>query len=199
MNETKSVGRPRSFAMEQVLDAAIPVFRRNGFHGTSLSDLGLAMGLAPGSIYKAFSDKRAIYLAALDRYIKVRVGQLRTAIDRESDGLAKIQTFFEHYVTSATGLEGRAGCMVVNAAVEAPSEEQAAARAAASLTTLESFLADIVGEGKRDGSIRADLDDAATARMILSLVQGFRVIGKLGRERAEFTPAVEQLVDLLRP
>lgn len=199
MNDMKSAGRPRSFAMEQVLDAAISVFRRSGFHGASLSDLGQAMRLAPGSIYKAFPDKRAIYRAALDRYIRVRRERLCTAIDQEPNGLAKIRAFLEYYVTSATGVEGRSGCMVVNAAVEAPNEVEAGDRAAASLSNLESLLIGIISDGKRDGTIRNDLDETATARMILSLVQGFRVIGKLGKEPAAFTPAVEQLVRLLQP
>ncbi len=180
------------------MDAAISVFRRRGFHGASLSDLGQAMGLSPGSIYKAFADKRAIFRAALDRYITLRATELRAKLDRQPDGLARIRAFLDHYVVSATGLEGRAGCMVINAAVDASSEADAAARAASSLSDLESLLAGLIREGKRDGSIRPDLDDAATARMILSLVQGFRVVGKLGRERADLEPAAEQLILLLQ-
>ena len=199
MTETKTAGRPRSFAMEQILDAAISVFRQSGFHGASLSDLGHAMGLAPGSIYKAFADKRAIYQAALDRYIKVRREQLRAAIERESNGLTKIQALLDHYVASATGSEGRAGCMVVNAAVEASVETETADRVAASLSSLQALLTDLIKEGKQDGSIRPDLDDQAAARMILSLVQGLRVIGKLGKERAELAAATDQLVRLLQP
>src|SRR5262249_29568006 len=194
----RAAGRPRSFEMEQVLDAAITVFRRSGLHGASLSDLGQAMRLAPGSIYKAFADKRAIHRAALDRYMKVRQEQLRAAIGRQTDGLAKVRAFLNHYVTSATGAEGLAGCMVVNTAVEAPGDTEAAARVAASLSGLESLLAGLIAEGKRDGSIRVDLDVVATARMIVSLVQGFRVIGKLGKKRTELAPVADQIVRLLQ-
>ncbi len=45
-----------------------------------LGDLMLAMGLTAGSVYKAFKDKRAIFIAAFDRYKLVRNGLLAEAI-----------------------------------------------------------------------------------------------------------------------
>jgi TetR/AcrR family transcriptional regulator, transcriptional repressor for nem operon len=43
------------------------VFCERGFHGASLNDLAAGMQLTQGSIYKAFKDKRGIFLATLDR------------------------------------------------------------------------------------------------------------------------------------
>ena len=192
-------GRPRSFVLEDAVDAAALVFRRSGFHGTSLLDLGRAMDLTPGSIYKAFSDKRAIFRAAFERYVSVRRQQLRAKFDSAQDGLSKVEIFLGHYVASATGQEGRDGCLVVNAAVEAPFEDaELAARASESLGVLEDLVISIIGEGRADGSIRMDLDVRATARMIVSLVQGFRVIGKLGRDPDDFLPVSRQVIQLLR-
>ena len=59
-------GRPREFDMDKALDQAIRVFSEQGYHATSIGDLIDAMGLASGSIYKAFRDKRAVFLAAYD-------------------------------------------------------------------------------------------------------------------------------------
>ena len=191
-------GRPRSFVLETVVDAAALVFRRRGFHGASLLDLGRAMGLTPGSIYKAFPDKRAIFRAAFERYVSLRRQQLRAKLDAAEDGLSKVEIFLGHYVASATGHEGRDGCLVVNASVEAPFEDaELAARASESLGVLEDLLVNILDEGQTDGSIRAELDVPATARMIVSLVQGFRVIGKLGREPDDFSPVSRQVIRLL--
>jgi TetR/AcrR family transcriptional regulator, transcriptional repressor for nem operon len=63
--------------MDVALDRALLVFREHGYHAASLGDLGSAMKLTPGSIYKAFSDKRAIFLAAFDRYTDLRNAKLR--------------------------------------------------------------------------------------------------------------------------
>src|ERR1700749_2173609 len=65
-------GRPREFDMDEALDQAIRVFSEQGYHATSIGDLIDAMGLASGSIYKAFRVKRAVFFAAFDRYKALR-------------------------------------------------------------------------------------------------------------------------------
>src|SRR5277367_2937471 len=72
-------GRPREFDMNEALDRAIQVFCEQGYNATSIGDLIDAMGLASGSIYKAFRDKRAVFLAALDRHIILRKEQIAAA------------------------------------------------------------------------------------------------------------------------
>jgi AcrR family transcriptional regulator len=60
-------GRPREFDSDAALDKAIARFSEHGYHGTSISDLHACLGLTSGSIYKAWGDKRGLFLAALDR------------------------------------------------------------------------------------------------------------------------------------
>jgi TetR/AcrR family fatty acid metabolism transcriptional regulator len=52
---------------DQVLDAAIAVFARKGFHAASMRDVAAAAGVAPGSIYNHFENKAALLLAIIDR------------------------------------------------------------------------------------------------------------------------------------
>ena len=60
-------GRPRSFDVADALDRARAVFWNLGFAATSLDDLAAATGLNRPSLYAAFGDKHALYLAALER------------------------------------------------------------------------------------------------------------------------------------
>jgi TetR/AcrR family transcriptional repressor of nem operon len=62
------MARPREFDIDEALDRAMGVFWAKGYEGASLHDLLSAMQIARGSLYKAFHDKRSIYLAALDHY-----------------------------------------------------------------------------------------------------------------------------------
>ncbi|MGG2478048.1 TetR/AcrR family transcriptional regulator, partial [Rhizobium sp. BR5] len=66
--EQRHRGRPREFDIERALDGAIRVFSRRGYHATSVGDLTDAMELAQGSLYKAFKDKKAIFIATMERY-----------------------------------------------------------------------------------------------------------------------------------
>src|SRR6478752_596500 len=63
----KPRGRPRSFDADAVLDKARAVFWNLGYAATSLDDLAAATGLNRPSLYAAFGDKHALYMAALTR------------------------------------------------------------------------------------------------------------------------------------
>jgi len=43
-------------------------FWADGFGGTSVRDLGEAMGLGQASVYNAFGDKRALFTRCLDQF-----------------------------------------------------------------------------------------------------------------------------------
>ena len=63
--------------MDTALDGAVRVFCERGYHATSIGELTAAMRLATGSVYKAFRDKHAVFVAAFERYVTVRREQTR--------------------------------------------------------------------------------------------------------------------------
>src|SRR3981081_263803 len=111
--QRRGPGRPRGVDMEAALDRALLVFRERGYHAASLDDLGSAMKLTAGSIYKAFSDKRAIFLAAFDRYLHRRNAQLQQLLDAECNGFDKVRAMLRFYAEASCDTEGRQGCLVV--------------------------------------------------------------------------------------
>jgi hypothetical protein len=51
--------------------------------------------------------------------------------------------------------------------------------------------------GQADGSISAVIDSEVTARLMLCLLQGMRVIGKTGRSRQQMMAVVDAAMKLL--
>jgi AcrR family transcriptional regulator len=49
----------------QILDVAVQVFARNGFHGTSMNDVAEAAGVTKPVLYQHFDSKQELYLALL--------------------------------------------------------------------------------------------------------------------------------------
>ncbi len=185
--------------MDTALDQAVLVFREQGYHAASLADLGKAMKLTPGSIYKAFSDKRALFLAALDRYTTRRSQELRAAMDAEAAGFGKLQAMLRFYAEASQGREGRRGCLVVAAATElATFDADMAAAVTAALDRLELGLREVIRLGQSDGSIPRKVDPDAVASTLACLLQGFRVMGKAGRSRPALMRTVEQALRLIR-
>jgi AcrR family transcriptional regulator len=195
---TRTRGRPREFDRDAALDKALQVFAERGYHAASISELTEAMGLASGSVYKAFKDKRGIFLAAFDRYRTVRRGILDARMAKVGTGREKIREVLAHYALSSHGASGRCGCLVVSSANDlALFDEEAAARVAAAFTANEKLITDLLYLGQSDGSIAAEIDVADTARTLLCLTKGMRVVGKTGRSEEDMVAVAETAMKLL--
>jgi TetR/AcrR family transcriptional repressor of nem operon len=176
-------GRPREFDIDDALDKAVRVFSERGYHATSIGDLTAAMEIASGSIYKAFKDKRDVLLAAFDRYKATRNEQIRHVADTTKSGRERLRDVLVSYVEASQGSEGRRGCLVVGCTVElAGLDPVIAARVSASLKGNEAFLAELIRHGQADGSIPININADDTARLLVCLTQGLRVVGKTGRK-----------------
>jgi len=191
-------GRPREFDIDEALAKAILVFRERGYHATSIADLTAAMGLAAGSVYKAFKDKRSIFLAAFDRYQTVRHRDRLELVSTGKSGRGRLEDLLTYYVEASHGLEGQRGCLVVGCAVELSTfDEEVASRVAAALGRNETLIGELIRAGQVDGSIPAHIDAEATARLMLCVIQGLRVVGKTGRTRAELAAVLPVLLKTL--
>lgn len=191
-------GRPRGFDIDDALDKAITVFSNQGYHGTAITDLSKAMGLTAGSLYKAFTDKRGILLAAFDRYRTVRSGKLSAALAGHRTGRDGIRAAITFYAEAAHGESGRCGCLVVATAAEmAQTDPQAAARVEKAHATNEAILRDLIVAGQADGSIAAAIDPQSTARALLCLLQGMRLVGKTGHSRDDMLAIVDVAMKLI--
>ncbi|WP_105417157.1 MULTISPECIES: TetR/AcrR family transcriptional regulator [Neorhizobium] len=191
-------GRPREFEIEEALDKAIVVFSERGYHAASISGLKDAMGLAAGSLYKAFKDKKAIFLASFDRYKQVRNALLDQELAEGANGRDKVSRMLRFYAEASHGVSGRRGCLVVGTAIElAVYDTEAAERVGRSMARSEALFDTLIREGQADGSIPAAIDPAATARLLLSVTQGLRVLGKTGPNRDRAFSVVDTAMKLL--
>ncbi|HEY0650727.1 TetR/AcrR family transcriptional regulator [Phenylobacterium sp.] len=116
--ERRPRGRPRSFDPDEVLDKARAVFWNLGYAATSLDDLAAATGLNRPSLYAAFGDKHALYLAALARSAKEATTALGAALATELPLRVVLQAIFDRTVEIyRRGEEGQRGCFLIGTAV----------------------------------------------------------------------------------
>ena len=62
------MARPRVFDTDVALSGAMDVFWEHGYEGASRPYLLIGMHLTRGSLYKAFNDKKSLFLTVLNRY-----------------------------------------------------------------------------------------------------------------------------------
>lgn len=197
-NMSRSRGRPREFDMDAALDKALAVFSERGYHATSISELTEAMGLTSGSVYKAFKDKRGVFLAAFDRYRKIRRGKITESMAGAETGRQKLRALLGLYAVSSHGESGRRGCLVVGSANEiATFDPEAAKRIEDAFTSNEEFILDLILIGQADGSVAPSIDAASAAISLLCVMNGMRVVGKTGSTAAEMNAVADTAMKLL--
>jgi len=165
----------KRFRHEDVLDRAFLAFWERGYAATSMADLVAATGINRSSIYATFGDKHGLFLRALDRYCDHVLTGILDRVSREQAPRAAIVAVFEAAARPPEGQPG--GCLLVNTAIElVPHDPEIAAFVAARLDKIEGFFRDRIKAGKSDGSLRKGLKPRATARALLALYLGLRVL-----------------------
>lgn len=191
-------GRPREFDMDAALDEALRVFSERGYYAASISELTEAMGLTAGSVYKAFGDKRGIFLAAFGRYRHVRQQLIDECLDRASSGRNKLHALVRFFAEASCGEVGRRGCLVVGSATElALFDEEVAGRVGVAFDFDERRILDLIRLGQADGSVPKHIDAESIACTLLCLTKGMRVIGKTGRGHEQMLAVAEATMKLL--
>jgi TetR/AcrR family transcriptional repressor of nem operon len=185
-------GRPREFDIDVAVESAILVFRSRGYHGTSVQDLTEGTGLARGSLYKAFHDKRTLFLAALDHYTAASLRRVGDALNQPGSARTAIREALLGYARRAAAAQGQQGCLIVAAAMEMmPDDIEVSALISRMFRRMQDLFAAAVIRGQACGEIAGDLDERAIARMLLCTIQGLRVLGKTGPSEQDMTEVVE--------
>ena len=113
------MARPRSFSVEDAVEAAAEVFWSKGYQDTAISDLEQATGLSRSSLYGAFGTKQAIFELALERYLHGFIAPRLAPMERPEADTGDIERFFTGLAAFfRTGRQARQGCLMVNSIAE---------------------------------------------------------------------------------
>jgi len=181
-------GRPRSFDTEKALDRALEVFWRNGYQGSSLSELTLAMGISKPSLYAAYGDKESLYLKALQRYAALGAADAHCVLDGAGDARRAVEAYLRVTAAGLTDPSRPGGCFVVNGSADCgtsatPPGVESALRSA--MCQGEERLKARLRRAEADGQLPADTSVAELAQFFNSLIVGMGVLAKGGAKRAQ--------------
>lgn len=182
-------------AKDRLLDAATRRFRRFGFRGTSVETITSAAGTGKGSLYLHYGSKQELYLDVVRREVEAFVTAATESM-RHADGApgqlrALVAEAIAHYerddLLSASLLDDRV-LLDPKAAVLARRLQRERIT-----EVIEAALAD----GQRDGTVRADLNCAASASVLFeagwALVRA-HLTGELGLPLADALATLNDLV-----
>jgi AcrR family transcriptional regulator len=178
-------GRPRAFDVDKALDAALMLFWRHGYEGTSLAALTGAMGVNVPSLYAAFGNKAALFRRALDRYTKGPASYLPTALKEPTARLA-VEKLFRGAIDMVMHPRHPDGCLFVQGALASGpaaqfiGKELSLRRAAAEAAVRRRFQRAV-----EEGDLPAGTDAARLARYVITVIWGLSVQAAGGVTRAQ--------------
>ena len=178
-------GRPRAFDIDAALDRAVEVFWRQGYEGTTLSDLTAAMGIGRPSMYAAFGGKEALFERALERYSQSPDAYGSRAL-LEPTALGAVQALLHGAVDQTTRPEGPVGCLEVQGAlVGSRAAAPARTAAASSRERIVRRLWERLERAQTEGDLPPLADPALLARYVVTVAHGISVQAAGGASAAE--------------
>jgi AcrR family transcriptional regulator len=189
--EIKKMGRPREFDVDEALQAAMELFWRKGYEGTSLTDLTDGMGITRPSLYGTFGNKEELFRKALERYEQGYMGFFREAM-KEPTSRAVVEKMMNGYVEALTASCNPGGCFGINAAMACSDAATAIQKAVIEKRKFgEQTLAERMQQAKDEGDLPADCDPVDLARYIMTVSQGMAVQAVAGAGREPLMKVVE--------
>ncbi len=180
---------------ERILDAAVRVFARKGFHATRVSEVAKAAGVADGTIYLYFKSKDDLLVSLFEHRVERLLAYLDTELPRVASASFKLQRVIELQLGL---LEGERDLAEVVTVILRQSTKLMKEYAAPKFTAYLDAIARVIAEGQASGELRADLSPHLAARAIFGALDAITMTWALGKaEPGGLLRASGQLVEMV--
>lgn len=180
-----------------ILLEAEALIRRRGYAGVSYADLADVVGIRKASIHHHFPTKADLAVALLERYDGLYDAAMAQIGDRTRDGLERIRAYAALYLG---GVEKGLGCLCAAFAAELETlPDTLRADLGRFFAKHIAWIEGVLEAGRRDGTIRAAIEPAPFARMIVATLEGALMIERATEGPVGFAGALSAIESTLRP
>lgn len=184
--------RARKIDVESALEAALGVFWRKGYEGTSYADLVAASGVERPALYAAFGNKEALFLQSLDRYGAEYGNYVWEALKQDTSRQVATSVL-EGAAELSTRFSDRTGCLGINGALAGSDDAEPAQRALIEWRAAgERALQERFERARLEADLPPDADCSALAAFVLAVAHGIAVQAKAGFSRERLMTVVRQ-------
>ena len=151
----------------QILEAAVKVFARQGFHQSTVAQIAKEAGVADGTIYLYFKNKDDILVQFFSFRAKQVFESFREEVDRAQNSLDKLRNLIHRHL--AEFQRDRDGAIVYQ--VETHQNSRLAEAQIKEMSQMyRDIISEIVEQGQQEGTIRKDLYVGLVKRFIIGAV-----------------------------
>jgi AcrR family transcriptional regulator len=197
MSSTRTLRQRRSQeTRELILDAAYRVFANRGYGQSSVDAVIAEAGLSKGAFYHHFTSKDELFKALIQDRQRKCIDQMTDAVIPASSRRDAIERLV------GVGLQSNEADpdwvrIYFEFCMQAMREEFARNIVSASLRECRGIVAQMLKRGQESGSVRADLDLAAAALLLIGLFDGIALHTTIDQDAAHAPAIAGTTADLI--
>jgi AcrR family transcriptional regulator len=174
------MARKSNFDRDEKLVQAMELFWQKGYANTAISDLIDSLQINRFSLYNSFGDKQNLYYEALEKYLSSISIPTLSSLENQDASLEELEQFLKQFAQMQR-LNSR-GCFMQNALVEhAGTDDTVLQKGHFLFDHLIEIISRAISNAQRQSKLRASHDPRALAQLVLTQMQGMRVLGKAKR------------------
>ena len=158
---------------QYILEIVSPIFNKNGYVGTSMSDITKATGLTKGAVYGNFKNKEELALEAFSYNVKFIMDKVRFILNDIESPIAKLFALTNFYREYYKYNLPRGGCPLINVATDANhTNPELFERAKYIIEKLKNGIVKMITYGIEKGEIKKSINAEQYGGRIFSLIEG---------------------------
>lgn len=147
-------GEIRTEMRNKILRESIRYFAKNGFSGTKISDLSKHIGIGQGTIYLYFESKEELFREIQKMINREKdIKELKFLAEFPIPAKQKIHKLTKEVLLQLEKDDSFAGMIALNTQMLLEQEEDCPAEGTTYQSELYKYMAEIIGQGQREGSI----------------------------------------------
>lgn len=157
---------------KKIIQAALEIFVRKGYHGTSVHEITEKVGVTKGALYSHFSSKGDLLLRIIDEFKSRFIGGMIETLEQSSgnamDRIRRVISF-----NSRFALENKDLCVFLTfLATELNADVDFEPALKGTYLEYRKIISEIVSQGIRQGLFKKGLDPDVTALTFMALHDG---------------------------
>ncbi len=184
---------------EDILAKAASLILEKGYEDFSMQDLEEKTGCARGCIYYHFDSKKEIAETVIDEIIKIKFADSWKDVYKGDNPVESICGMLDGLLLKQGNALAKKGCPLGNIAMELSHKDKFIAKKIRSIVALQiSYIEKAIAAAKDKGIIRKDIDPNASAKFIVSSIEGCIMTAKTFQDKGVLENCFKLIKDYLR-
>lgn len=178
---------------QQIIEAAVRIFARNGYYNSRVSDIAKEAGIASGTIYLYFKTKDEILVTLFREKMAEFVATVRKAIAAEPDAVAKLRRLIGLHFKL---LEDHSEMAEVVQVELRQGQKFFRGASANEVSGYFDLISSVLEEGMAAGMFRSDLPVKTVRKVLFGAMDQMATSWVLGKRGYKLSETAEAVADI---